>query len=178
MSKQILSSTPLTTSETKDKSKMTIIICVIIALLAIVACSFIVINGGKSNTPSIGTVTIDTTATDRDDSSASSNLLDGRNIELSGYFDMTVSKGDIIYLDNPKSNDDFYIKYAIRDANSDKVYFETDLIESGKGVNWNVDMEKGEYDINIVQMAYWKNPSSGEFQQLPGGSNAVKITVE
>ena len=58
-------------------------------------------------------------------------------IEIAGYAELSVdSKNQTIQLVNPNSND-VYFKYIIKKAGTDKVVFESKLIEPGKAFLWN-----------------------------------------
>lgn len=159
-------------------SKIIAVICIIITILAVGASVYMFISNKNKPAPTpvaSGGLTLDTSAKDTDNTVE--DPLADRYVELVGFDDLVVTEGTAVSLPNLESNGDFVIKYVIKDNKTGEVYFETDLIPSGKSVDWNVSIPSGEYEIAIVQSPYWLNPTTNDYQPLTGGTNVIKVTV-
>ncbi len=70
------------------------------------------------------------------------------------------------------------MKYIVKDADTDKTIFETDLIPSGERVYFDPSevLAPGEYNIAFIEQPYM--PGADGFIPLTVGRNVVKITVK
>lgn len=123
-----------------------------------------------------GTLTVDTRAT-AENTEENVNPLASRNVYFAGIEDSTIKPTSIIELENLSENEDFLMKYTIKDASTQKVVFETDLIPSGEHINWvaGEDLEPGTYDLLFLEEPYAL--IGNDYIPLTAGQNKVTITI-
>ncbi len=127
--------------------------------------------------PMQGNMVVDTDATDEE--IRNKNPLSDRSVFFAGIEDATIDKEGVIALENLPENEDFMMKYVVYNADSNEQIYETDLIPSGKRINWRPGekLSSGEYKLAFVEMPYAKDEASGEYQPLTQGRNTITLTI-
>lgn len=144
---------------------------IVFVIFTVALCFGIALKKGKQ-----GNFKVDTRATDEE--MKTEEDLSQRSIFFAGIEDTTVTKGQKIALENLEGNRDFLMRYIVKDADTDKTIFETDLIPSGERVYFDPSsvLSPGEYDIAFIEQPYM--PQGEDYIPLTVGRNVVKITVK
>ena len=123
-------------------------------------------------------LTIDTAAAEEHETVTP---VSARNVYFAGIDNSTCNGDTIVYLENLPENEDFLMKYEIytltEDGQRKDMVYETDLIPSGKHVNWKPAQDLG---VGIHQVAFVEQPfmQSGEdYIPLTAGENQVVLTI-
>lgn len=130
------------------------------------------VNGGPGN------VTVSDTSVDAADEAGGNQLL-GRRVYFAGFEDSIFGEETKLELKNPQENEDFYMMYRIIDIGTDKVLFESDLIESGKALYWRPaeELAAGTWHLSIQMMPYYSPDGGTSWMPLTGTDNRVVFTV-
>lgn len=137
-------------------------------------------------TPASSNVVVDTTAKESSgDIFADEPADETPMFTATGYYDMTISKGDKVNLTNSLSNHadqyDVYMQYLIYEVADDeeKEIIETGIIEPGMMVEWDVsnDLAPGSHKIRIVEQPYLWNPETREYDPKFNCDQFITITV-
>ena len=123
-----------------------------------------------------GNMRLDTRAT-KEEMAEDVPDLSQRNVFFAGMEDTTIKKGGKISLENLEQNLDFYMKYKVYDAGSDKLIYETDLIPSGERILWDPSevLGIGEHTIAFLEEPYMQQGDG--YIPLTSGKNIVNITI-
>lgn len=161
----------------KKKNILIIIIVVLSAALIGISAVFIsYVFKSQQNAERIqsANLTIDTNATD-EEKKQEQDPLAGRMVFFAGIEDCSVNSQSVIYLENLAENEDFLMRYEVYEG--DNLVFETDLIPSGKYVEWKAaeNLTEGEHNLKFKEIPYY--PTNGDYTELTSGVNEVTITV-
>ena len=123
-------------------------------------------------------LTIDTAAAEEHETVTP---VSARNVYFAGIDNSTCNGDTIVYLENLPENEDFLMKYEIytltEDGQRKDMVYETDLIPSGKHVNWKPAEDLG---VGIHQVAFVEQPfmrSGEDYIPLTAGENQVVLTI-
>ena len=164
----------------KGNSKFIIVIIVLVAIVFGLSIGIYYLYskkfGGANSSIKYQQMIVDTRSEKNQDTD---NPLKDRTVSFVGLNDAILQEGGVIVLENLPENKDFYMKYEVTDNNSNKVVFETDLIESGNHIDWvpSETMKKGEYHLSFLQIPFWKSPD-GSFIPLTSGNNEITVTLQ
>ena len=105
------------------------------------------------------------------------NPLADRQVYYAGFDDFAVKKGNIVFLENLKENDDIFMSYEIYIG--DKLVHKTGLIPSGQYSEWLPadEITPGEYDIAIKNIPYYSYNGTDFFVLAYQPVNTVKMTI-
>ncbi len=123
-------------------------------------------------------LTIDTAASEEHETAGS---ISSRNVYFAGIDNSTCNGGTIVYLENLPENEDFLMRYEIytltEDGQRKDMIHETDLIPSGKHVNWKPaeDLGVGIHHVAFVGQPFMK--SGKDYIPLTAGENQVLLTI-
>ena len=166
----------------KSKTKTILLTVFVLILLGIIAflCYMLLQKGNnevQQQTNSNSNLVIDTTAESY--TSEAVKELEGMNTNFYGIPDGSVSKSSSILLRNPEENGEIYMEYTIvNEANNEEV-LKTDLIESGKAVEWcpGEKLETGTYTFSFIEQPYYKLKSSDDWIKLARSKFHVTIEI-
>lgn len=164
---------------TTKVSKKAIILAAIIAILiaAIVLLSGYIIYQKTQEPDTLPTQQelVDT----RPGADKKENPIMGRNVFFVGLEDKTIAPGEAIYLENVASNEDFVMKFEVKDLDTGNIVFTTDLIPSGKMVEWipSENLSAGAHRLAVLQSPYYI-AEDGSKTPLTAGNNEVTLTIE
>lgn len=156
-------------------------VCVIVLLLIILgggtAGFFYIKNLNKpvETDLSIKNLVIDTSA---ETLAKGNSQLQERKIHFAGLPNGTLGINSSLILRNPASNEDIYIQYIISEASEDEILFESDLIASGKYIEWVPGdvLSVGEHELVITQQPYYQVDGNG-WIPLTTGRNTINIEI-
>ena len=123
-------------------------------------------------------LTIDTAAAEEHETASP---ISSRNVYFAGIDNSTCNGDTIVYLENLPENDDFLMRYEIytltEDGQRKDMIHETDLIPSGKHVNWKPaeDLEVGVHHVAFVEQPFMQ--SGKDYIPLTAGENQVVLTI-
>ena len=162
----------------KQKSSKLPIIILILILLAVIAVLVLILIKPRENIickeVEKESFVVDTRLFDQ---SKGNSTFSGLKIEFAGIENSNINSESVIYLSNPESNKNIYMKYIVVDNDTGEELFTTDLIPPGLSVPWQPgeSMEVGTHNISMLQFPYWQQ-KDGTYTALTTGENVVKIT--
>lgn len=105
--------------------------------------------------------------------------LANRKVYFYGIMDGSMSKDAPLALQNPEVNQDILIKYTIINDVTGETVFESDLIESGKAIQWypGETLNAGVYNFTVIEEPYYQATGSDAYLPLTVGNNHVVIEL-
>lgn len=96
-----------------------------------------------------------------------------------GYEDAEITKTTKWHFDNPQENGDFYFKIEVIDTDTNEVYFTSDLIPSGRSIEWvpGEVLDEGVYHLSVLQTPYLYGTDGEASQAVACGNNPITLTI-
>ncbi len=152
-------------------------VAAIILLLIVVIIMLLFRSCGKvEKDAGAGSMVIDTDATDEQIKEVAPFV--NRNVYFSGIVDSEISRTGSVQLLNDKQNEDFLMKFVVKDDETGETLYESDLVPSGKAVYWvpGETLEPGTHSLTVEEIPYFMF-EDGSYTTLSVGRNNVKITI-